>query len=273
MTVVLNSAEEIAARIPDGALLALPPEYGPCSMETIRALVRRGVRGLRLLGVPQFGIQADLLIGSGCVAQVESAAVTLGEHGLAPRFTDAIKGREITMLDTTCPAIHAALQASEKGIPFMPLRGLIGTDILARRSDWKVAENPFGQNDPIVHLPAVRPDVALFHAAKADVHGNVWLGLRRETMLMAHASAATFVTAEEVVEDDLLADPLTAPGTLPGLYVTGIAPAKNGAWPLGVPYVYERDDAHLAQYAEMAKTKEGFNTYIDEWVVSPVAAE
>ncbi len=122
-------------------------------------------------------------------------------------------------------------------------------------------------------MPAVRPDVALFHAAKADVHGNVWLGLRRETMLMAHASAATYVTAEEVVEDDLVANPLTAPGTLPGLYVTGIAPAKNGAWPLGVPYVYERDDAHLAKYAEMAKTKEGFNTYIDEWVVSSVAAE
>ncbi len=273
MTQVLTSAEEIAARIPDGALLALPPEYAPCSMETIRALVRRGARDLRLLGVPQFGIQAELLIGSGCVAEVETAAVTLGEQGLAPRFTEAIKQQRIKMRDTTCPAIHAALQASEKGIPFMPLRGLIGTDILARREDWLLGENPFADDDPIVYLPAIRPDVTLFHAAKADRNGNVWIGLRRELMVMAHASANAYATAEEIVEHDLLDDPETAPGTIPGLYVTAIARAERGAWPLGVPNLYERDAAHLAQYAQMAKTQQGFDAYTDRWVFGKAAAE
>lgn len=273
MTHVLKSADDLAAQIPDGALLALPPEYGPCSMETIRALVRRGAGNLRLLGVPQFGMQAELLIGAGCVCEVETAAVTMGELGLAPRFTEAVKGEKIVMRDSTCPAIHAALQASEKGIPFMPLRGLIGTDILARRDDWKVLDNPFGENDPVVYLPAIRPDVTLLHTAKADIHGNVWVGLRREAMVMAHASAATYVTAEEIVEDDLLANPETAPGTLPGLYVTSIAEAKNGAWPIGVPDVYERDSVHLAQYMELAQSQEGFDAYIDQWVVRRTAAE
>ncbi|MGE3628160.1 MAG: CoA synthetase, partial [Hyphomicrobiales bacterium] len=156
MTRFLASADDMASRIPDGALLALPPEYAPCSMETVRALIRRGARDLRLLGVPQFGLQADLLIGAGCVAEVEAAAVTMGELGLAPRFTDAIKTGRIRMKDTTCPAIHAALQASEKGVPFLPLRGLLGTDVLSRRPDWQVGENPFSENDPIVYLPAIR---------------------------------------------------------------------------------------------------------------------
>lgn len=273
MTTILPSAESIAAAIPDGALIALPPEYAPCAMEAVRALVRKQARGLRLLAVPQFGFQADLLIGAGCVAEVETAAVTLGELGLAPRFTAAIKAGKIKMRDTTCPAIHAALQASEKGIPYLPLRGLLGTDILARRPDWKVQDNPFGQNDPIACLPAIQPDVALFHAAKADREGNVWIGVRRELMLMSHASKATYVTVEETVDENLLADPVLAPATIPGLYVTGIAEAKRGAWPLGVPHLYGRDNEHLALYADMAKSEEGFADYLNQWVRRRQAAE
>lgn len=273
MTKIHNTPDEIAALIPDGALIALPPEYGPCPMDVIRALVRRGGRDLKLLAVPQFGFQADLLIGAGCVSQVETAAVTLGEHGLAPRFTAAVKAQSLKMRDTTCPAIHAALQASEKGLPFMPLRGLIGTDILKRRDDWKVLDNPFGNNDPIVYLPAIKPDVTLLHAPKADVHGNAWIGVRREGMLMAHASTHTYVTAEEIVEDNLLDDPVLAAGVIPGLYVSALAPAKKGSWPLGVPDVYDRDDTHLGQYAEMARTQDGFDTYLSQFVSRQIAAE
>lgn len=273
MTDILPSAESIAAAIPDGCHLALPPEYAPCAMEVIRALVRRNTKDLRLLGVPQFGFQVDLLIGAGCVAEVETAAVTLGELGLAPRFTDAVKTGTIAMRDSTCPAIHAALQASEKGIPFMPLRGLLGTDVLARRDDWKVEQNPFGDDDPIVYLPAIRPDATLFHAARADRQGNVWIGVRRELMMMAHASRAAYVTAEEIVDGDLLADPELAPGTIPGLYVTALAEAKNGAWPLGVPHLYERDREHLALYAQMAASADGFDAYLNAWVLARDAAE
>lgn len=273
MTSFLNSADEIAANIPDGALIALPPEYAPCSMETIRALVRRKARRLRLLGVPQFGLQGDLLIGAGCVEEVESAAVTLGELGLAPRFTDAIKTRRIRMKDTTCPAIHAALQASEKGVPFIPLRGLLGTDIVARRPDWKVGLNPFAKNDPILYLPAIRPDVALFHAAKADRQGNVWIGIRRELVVMSHASRATYVTAEEIVEGSLLDDPAMAAGAIPGLYITAIAEAKTGCWPLALPHGYAADREHLALYVKMAQSQDGFDGYVRQFITRPEAAE
>ena len=90
-------------------------------------------------------MQADLLIGAGCVETLETSAVSLGEFGLAPRFTAAILAGSIRMKDATCPALHAGFQAAEKGVPFMPLRGLIGSDVLAHRPDWKVIDNPFGE--------------------------------------------------------------------------------------------------------------------------------
>ena len=261
------SVEDLVARIPDGAKVALPPDYSYCAMAAVRALIRRGAKGLHVVGVPTFGFQGDMLIGAGCVETVETSAVTLSEHGLAPRFTKAIKDASIKMMDATCPAVHAALQASEKGIPFIPLRGLIGSDILANRKDWKVGNNPFAENDdPIVYLPALKPDVALIHAPLADKFGNVWIGVRRELMLMAHASAETFVTAEKIVDYNLMSDVKTKAGTIPGLYISAIAEAEQGAWPLGMPDGYGADHAHLATYAQDARTDEGFQNYLDQHI-------
>ena len=160
-----------------------------------------------------------------------------------------------------------------KGSPFLTLRGLIGTDLLKRRDDWVVANNPFAEDDPIVHLKAIQPDVTLFHAPKADTQGNIWIGVRRELMLMAHASKAAYVTVEEIVDDSLLDDPLLSAGTIPNLYVTGTAEVAQGSWPLGVPDLYEPDHDHLADYAAMARTEDGFQAYLDRWVLQRAAAE
>jgi glutaconate CoA-transferase, subunit A len=263
----LPAAESLAALIPDGALLALPPDYSFPSMETVRALVRRRAKNLRLLGVPVLGMCADLLIGAGCVAEVESSAVSLGEAGLAPRFSDAVEKNLIKVKDGTCPAVHTALQATEKGVPFMPLRGVLGSDLLKQRSDWQVGRNPFGAGeDPILLVAAIAPDIALFHARWADEAGNVWVGRRRELATIAHASKRCFVTYEELKPGDMLEDELLAPGVISATYISAIAPAKRGAWPLGIPEVYDIDDAHLAQYARAARTSEGFQGYVEEFV-------
>ena len=130
---LLGGAEEVAARIADGAFLGLPPDYSMPAMAVVHALIRRRVKNLKLLGVPVLGLSADLLIGADCVAEVESSAVSLGEAGLAPRFTEAAERGEIRVRDATCPAVHAGLQATEKGVPFMPLRGVIGSDLVTLR--------------------------------------------------------------------------------------------------------------------------------------------
>ena len=259
--------DRLAGRIADGAVLALPPDYSFVPMAAVRALVRRCARELNLVTVPQAGIAADLLIGAGCVASIETAAVSLGELGNAPRFAAAVEGGRLAIRDSTCPAIHAALQAAEKGVPFMPLRGLIGSDLLRVRPDWQVIDNPLADGgDPIVLLPALRPDVALFHAPWADEHGNVWLGARRELVTMAHAARETLVTVEEVRPGNLLADETLAAGTLPALYVTALAEAAQGAWPLGLAGRYETDREHLADYARLAASEEGFAAYCAQHV-------
>jgi glutaconate CoA-transferase subunit A len=260
------TVEELAAQIPDGASVAVPADYSGCAMAAVRALIARGAENLELITVPQAGFQADLLIGAGCVSVVETSAVTLDEYGQAPRFREAVSRGLVAIRDSTCPAIHAGLQATEKGVPFIPLRGILGSDVQAHRSDWRVIDNPFGEDDPILLLPAIKPDVALFHAAVADPDGNVWIGVRRELMTMAHASRRTLVTVEEIVRDDLLADDRTAAGTIPALYVTAIAEAREGAWPVGLRGRYPADADHLRHYAEQARTAEGFARYLDEHV-------
>jgi glutaconate CoA-transferase subunit A len=265
-----SAADGLARRIADGTSLALAPDYSGCALAVVRALIRRGVRDLDLIGVPQLGFQADLLIGAGCVRSVESAAVTLGEHGPAPRFVAAVKAGTIAIRDSTCPAIHAGLQAAEKGLPFLPVRGVLGSDLIGNRADWQVIDDPFGHG-PILLVPAIRPDVALFHAARGDRQGNVWIGVRRELMTMAHAARTTLVTVEEIVPDDLLADDAIAAGTIPALYVTALAEAREGAWPVGLRGCYPPDLAHLGRYAELARTERGFQRYLDELLLEPAA--
>ena len=270
----MEDLESLAARVPDGALLALAPEYSWVPMALIRALIRRRVKDLHLLTVPIGGLAADLLIGAGAVKTLESAAVSLGEAGPAPRFSEAVEGGALDMRDSTCPAIHTALQASEKGVDFMPLGGLVGSDLVDNRDDWKVVDDPLGQGGgPVVLLPAIKPDVTVFHSPRADTEGNVWIGRRRELVTMAHAAAATLVTVEAVEDRDFLDDEATAAGTLSGLYVTAIAVAEGGARPLGLTGHYERDTDYIRAYAEEAKTGDGFKRYLDREVFAETGDE
>ncbi|MBP0466506.1 CoA synthetase [Roseomonas sp. PWR1] len=269
----LADADALAALIPDGALVAMPPDNSLPSVAIAKALVRRGAKGLRLLGVPVSGFATDVLIGAGCVAEVETSAVSLGEAGFAPRFTAALKAGRIVVRDATCPAIHTMLQASEKGVPFMPLRGLIGSDILANRPDWKVVPNPFADagEDPIVLLPARQPDFAVFHAAMADAEGNVWLGRRRECATIAHASKAALVTVERVVEGNFLEDERLASGAISATYITATAIAERGARPAALLDEYGFDQAYVSDYARAAKTDEGFRAWLDREVFAAAA--
>ncbi|NOG70719.1 CoA transferase subunit A [Roseicella sp. DB1501] len=269
------SLEAMAASVPDGALLALPPDNSLPSVALAKALVRRGARGLRLLGVPVAGFAADMLIGAGCVAEIETSAVSLGEAGFAPRFSAAVKAGTIRVRDCTCPAVHTMLQAAEKGVPFMPLRGLIGSDILAHRPDWKVVPNPYEGTgeDPIVLLPALQPDVAIFHAVMADAEGNVWLGRRRECATIAHASKRALVTVERVVPGNFLEDERLAAGTISATYVTDIAIAERGAHPVALLDEYGFDAAYVSDYARMARTEAGFAEWLAREVTAPQAAQ
>lgn len=261
------SIDELVATISDGAKIAIPADYAGVSMVATRALIRKGVKNLHLVGAPTTGLQAELLIGAGCVKTLESSALTLGEYGPAPRFTKSVRDGDLKLIDATCPAIHAGLQASQKGIPFMPLRGILGSHILDHHPDWMTLQNPFSESeDPIVAIPAITPDVALFHAPYADEEGNVWVGRKRELINMSHASKATVVTVDKIVTGSLFDDEKMAAGILPALYVNRISECPNGSWPLAFWYSGGGDDMHLKTYMQMAGTDEGFEDYLQQYV-------
>ena len=257
---------ELTASIADGSKLAIPKDSSGVAMQASRELVRRGVRDLHLVCVPTGGIMADILIGSGAVRTLETSAITLGEFGGGPRFAAALRSGNLEMRDATCPAVYAALQAGEKGIPFIPLRGLIGSDVMKHRNDWKVIDNPYAANDPIAVLPAIRPDVSLFHTPLADRFGNVFVGRERDLITMAHASARTLVTVEKTTDENLLDDDSRAGAVLPAIYVSAIAIAEHGARPLALGDHYADDETMLANYATLARTEGGFAQFIAEWL-------
>lgn len=258
----------LAARIPDGTRLAIAPDHSGPATRIALELARREARALRLVAVPQAGLVADLLIGAGCVATIEAAAVSLGEHGRAPRFTEALAAGRLRVLDSTCPAIHAGLQAAEKGLPFMPSRGILGSDLLRVRPEWKVIENPYPPGDPLVLVPAIRPQVSLIHVPLADRQGNLWVGRHRELMLMAHAAERCLASTEALHPGDLLADPQLAPGTLPALYVEAVALAPGGALPLGLFTRYPPARADIAAYARAAHSAEDFAHWLAQRLAS-----
>jgi len=200
--------------------------------------------------------------------------VSLDEFGQAPAFGRAARSGSLRILDTTCPAVYAGLQASEKGLPFMPLRGLLGSDIAAHREDWRVIDNPFEEDDPIACLPAIVPDFSLVHAPQADRQGNLYIGDTREILLMAHAARNTLATAERIIDGNLMEDSVLRAGVIPSVYVSKIAQSEGGARPLCIPGGYVVDGKHLALYAEMARDESGFAEYMDKYVLErKVAAE
>ncbi|MEJ8572453.1 CoA transferase subunit A [Microbaculum marinum] len=272
-TRILASADELAREVPDGATIVVFKDSG-VPMETARALIRRGAKDLHLVTVPTSGLFADLLIAAGCVATIETAGVSLGEFGPAHNFARAVKTGTVTIRDSTCPAVYAGLQAAHKGIPFMPLRGLIGSDLMRVRDDYRVIDNPYGENDPIVAIPAIRPDIALVHVPLADRFGNLWIGRAAELRILAQASARTLASAEEIVEDNILEDERLAAACLPRHYVSALAQAPRGAWPMDMPGRYGVDSGHMRGYAEQTREAAGTAAYVRALVeAAPAAAE
>lgn len=258
--------DALAAWVPDGASVTVHKGDEPdVPMALALALIRRGARGLHLITLPTAaypasGMMVDLLIGAGCVDSVETSGISLHELGAAPCFTRAVKSGRLRVLDATCPAVYAALQAGAKGQPFAPLRGLIGSDLLRHRSDWRTIDNPFAAGDPIVVLPAINADVAIFHAAKADAEGNVWIGRDRDRLLAAHAADRVLVTVEARVPGSFFDDEVTAAGVIPASCIDALAVVPGGSWPMGIDG--RTDLQAVRRYQEAAQSDEGLADYL-----------
>ena len=146
------------------------------------------------------------------------------------------------------------------GVPYVPVVGLFGTDILKRRDDMVVAVDPFDGKTRTVVAKALRPDVAIFHAQTADRHGNVSCGYEAEAVILAEASAHVIVTAERIV--DQLTEKESKGAFIPAIHVDTVAHAPFGAHPAGCAGLYAPDKNHMREYVLASKDDASFETYL-----------
>ena len=152
------------------------------------------------------------------------------------------------------------------GVPYVPVIGLVGSDLLKRRDDMVVVPDPFGNGKTVV-AKAMRPDVAVFHVDKADRHGNVSCGHQVEAVILAEASAHVVVTAEEIVDRVTEKDAIGA--FIPSILVDAVVHAPFGAHPGGMTGRYAPDKAAMQEYVAASRDDASFAAYLDTHVFGP----
>jgi len=138
---------------------------------------------------------------------------------------------------------------------------------------WRVIDNPFAADDPIVLVPALRPNVTLFHAPLADHRGNIWVGRRSELATMAHCAHKVLVTFESIYEGDLAQSDELSAATVPAMYITALSHQPRGSWPLSAGVAHPEDSAHMQEYARLSKSDEGFAEYLERYMHGTAASE
>jgi len=151
------------------------------------------------------------------------------------------------------------------GVPYVPVVGLVGTDILKRRDDMVVAADPFDGRTLSVVAKAMLPDVAVFHAQRADRQGNVSCGYDAEVVMLAEAARHVIVTAETIV--DRLTEKEATGAFIPAIHVDAVAHAPFGAHPAGLDGFYGPDKAHMARYVAASRDDAAFDEYLRTYVL------
>jgi glutaconate CoA-transferase, subunit A len=260
-----TSLEQAVAHVRDGATVALGGGLAArLPMALVRALVRQGTTGLRVVGSAH-SIDVDLLVGAGAVAVCEESYVGFEQDlGLAPAFRRGAESGTLVVRESSCVTMLTQLRAAEMGVPFLPVRGLKGTDLPSLHPEWGMVTCPF-TGEELVAVPALRPDVALLHAAIGDAAGN--LHLDQPYVLderFAHASAVVVATVDRLVATSEVVE---AGVTVPAHRVAAVVEVPFGAHPSSCYPGYAYDRSHLAEYVKAAGAGgDAFEAYLDRYV-------
>ncbi|RAQ96266.1 CoA transferase subunit A [Thermogemmatispora tikiterensis] len=269
MSKLLSMTEAIRRYVPDGAAVALGLALEPCiPFAAGHEIIRQGRRDLTLIG-PISDILFDQLIGAGCVAKIQAAWVGNVSEGLGHcyrRATEQAQPRPIVTEDHSNFTIGLALRAASLGAPYIPTRSLLGSDLARKNSTFLHASSPF-DGSPLLLVPALQPDVTILHVQRSDEDGNahLWgsLGICQEAML---AARQVIIVAEEIVSREVItSDPNRVIG--PSYKVCAVVHEPWGAHPSAVQGYYDRDHQFYHEYHTRTRTAEGFQQWLDEWVL------
>jgi glutaconate CoA-transferase, subunit A len=283
---LLSMREAIAELVPDGASVALGLQMEQMiPFAAGQEMVRQKKRGLTLIG-PISDILFDQLIAAGCVERVIAAWVGNVMMGSAYNFRRAVEQGSVKVINMTNFTVALALQAAAMGVPFLPTRSALGSDVARENEFFAEMESPFAESQadesssgtggrarpPLrerVKLHAVRalsPDVAIVHLQRADRDGNAHCWGNFGVMIeAARAAKRVIVVAEEIVEPEVIAsDPNRT--VIPGFLVSAVVECRYGAHPSPVQGYYKRDDAFFRQYHQQTKAKADSDAWLQRWI-------
>lgn len=246
----LVDLDRAVAGVADGAIVALGGGLSArLPMALVRELIRQGRRELHVIGSAH-SIDVDLLVAAGAIAVCEQSYVGFEQDfGLAPAYRRAVETGSLETHETCCGTVMAQLRAAEFGLPFMPVRGVKGSDIRRIHPEYAEVSCPF-TGETLVVVPPVRPDVALIHAPLGDRRGNLHLG--QPYVLderFAAASRNVVATVERIASSEEVA---TAGITIPAHLVGALAAVPFGAHPSSCYPAYAYDRSHIAEYVRCA---------------------
>jgi glutaconate CoA-transferase subunit A len=229
-------------------------------------IMRQRKRGLTLIG-PISDMLFDQLIGAGCARRVQAAWVGNVITGSGYNFRRAVESGGLRVEDHSNLTLAMALKAAALGVPFLPVRTALGSDLFATNPGLRRCNCPFS-GDPLAAVAAIVPDIAIIHVQRADEHGNahVWgnLGVMRDACL---AARRVILTAEEIVPPEVItSDPNRV--ITPGFRVSAVVHVPWGGHPSPVPGYYNRDHQAFIDYRDESKTAEAFAGWQQLWVDS-----
>lgn len=266
----LTTIEEAVALVEDGDVVALQNMATQAApMALVRELIRQEKRNLGLV-VLVGGMPVDWLAAAGVIDRLIGAAVSMEQFGLCQRYRKAVEAGEIRVEELSETALNSRLGAGARNLPYLPTRGLIGTDLVGINDNLVEVEDPFG-GPPLIACRALVPDVALVHAHRADRFGNVQYEptiLWPDVGIMPKAAKRVIVTAEEIVDSDVLRrNPDRT--ILPGFSVDAVVEVPYGAHPTSFNPNYGYDSRFHLAWAKAARDEGEAKAFLDEYVREP----
>jgi glutaconate CoA-transferase subunit A len=266
LAVILSLREAIQENVRDGDVVALEGFTHLIPFAAGHEIVRQARRNLTVIRMTPDLIY-DQLIGMGCVSMLVFSWGGNPGVGSLHRLRDAVEHgwpQPLAIEEHSHAGMATAYAAGAANLPFGVLRGYVGTDLPKYNARIRFIECPF-TGERLAAVPAIRPDVTVIHAQKADVRGNVlmWgvVGVQKEAVLAARRS---IVTVEEIV-DRLEAPPNSV--VLPAWVVGSICEVRGGAFPSYAQGYYSRNNAFYKRWDEISRDRESFTTWMERHVI------
>jgi len=261
---LMTEQEAISKFVYDGCYIGTEL-YGTvrCPMSLVREVIRQGYKDLRVCG--QGVTELDLWLAAGIVKKLDITYIGLEVYGTSAALRRAVESGQVeTCVEWSNASISWRMKAAAMGVPFLPTRSMLGTDML-KYSAAKVVRDPF-TGMKVALLPALILDVALIHVHQADRYGNCRIeGISGFALEMSRACKRLIISAEEIIPTEEIRK-YPDRTVIPYYLVDAVVHAPFGSHAGEMAYLYGRDEPGIKEWVDMSKTAEGARDYLDRYV-------